>query len=152
MPEIYFWYHTYNSYECIYRCWERINNVIKHVCLVGIDEKKFKTKYIPQTIEILKKDSKYTQNPCFEELEKQLPHRKEVADIRNEISHGKSSPFRNMNIDGKASNLLGANGLPFIYLEYSYKSLEDERKQVVDKYLKVLQGIKAMKIFIDNIK
>src|SRR3989338_7324511 len=27
IPEMHFWLHVYNCYECIYRCWERISTV-----------------------------------------------------------------------------------------------------------------------------
>ncbi len=151
MPEIYFWYHVYNSHECIYRCWERINNVIKHACFPKLTEEQFRRKYFPQTISDLQKDTKYNKNPHLEELQNLKKHRKRAADIRNEISHGKSSPMRNMEIDGKTSRLLGANGLPFIYLEYSAVGLKKEIDRIINKYEKVLPAMKTMVAFIDNI-
>ncbi|MDP8211761.1 MAG: hypothetical protein P9X22_00535 [Candidatus Zapsychrus exili] len=152
MPEIYFWYYVYTSHECVYRCWERINNVLMHVCFPNLSEKQFRKQYFSQTISALHKNSRYTQNPYLEELQKYIEYRKKAADDRNEISHGKSSPMRNMKIEGKVSNSLGANGLPFIYLDYSCKSLSAELDNVIDKYKKVLPTIKAMKDFIDNIE
>lgn len=151
MPEIYFWYHVYNSHECVYRCWERINNVIKHVCFPNLTEEQFRRKYFPQTISDLQKDTKYNKNPHLEELQNLKDLRKRASDIRNEISHGKSSPMRNMEIDGKTSRILGANGLPFVYLEYSAVSLKEEIDSIINKYEKVLPAMKTMVAFIDNI-
>jgi len=152
MPEIYFWYYVSVSYECIYRCWERINNVIMHVCFPHLSEKEFKRKYFPETISDLQKNPKYNQIVHLKELQSHVEYRKKVADIRNEISHGKSSPIRNMRIEGKVSELLGVNGLPFIYLDYSGKSLNAELNSIIDKYREVLPAIKAMKDFIDSIE
>ncbi len=152
MPEIYFWYHIYNSYECVYRCWARINNVIINVCFPDLPEKQARMKYFPQTVSDLQKNSKYNKNPYLNELQNHIKHRKKAADDRNAISHGKSSPIRNMNIEGKVSDLLGANSLPFIYLDYSCKSLSAELDSIIDKYRKILPAIKAMKDFIDNIE
>lgn len=151
MPEIYFWYYACNSHECIYRCWERINNVIKHVCFPDMPVEQFRKTYFPTAISDLQKDPKYNKNPYLKELQEQVEHRKNAADDRNEISHGKSSPLRNMNIEGKTSEILSADGLPFIYLDYSAKSPKKEIERIVDKYRKLLPAIKAMKEFIDNI-
>lgn len=152
MPEIYFWYHASNSHECIYRCWERINKVIIHVCFPCLPEKQARMKYFPQTVSDLQKNPKYNKNPYLNELQNNIKHRKKAADDRNEISHGKSSPTRNMNIEGKVSNLLGANGLPFIYLDYACKSSRAELESIIDKYRRVLPAIRATKDFIDNIE
>jgi hypothetical protein len=151
MPEIYFWYYAYTAHECVYRCWERINNVLMLVCFPDISDKQFRMQYFPQTISALQKEPKYNQNPCLQELQKYIECRKKAADDRNEISHGKSSPMRNMKIEGKVSDLLGASGLPFVYLDYSCKSLSTELYSIIHKYKKVLPAIKAMKDFIDNI-
>jgi hypothetical protein len=151
MAEIYFWYYAYTAHECVYRCWERINNVLMHACFPGLSEKQFRMQYFPQTISALQKNSKYNQNPYLKELEKYIEYRNKAAGDRNEISHGKSSPMRNMKIEGRVSDLLGTSGLPFIYLDYSSKSLSAELNSIIDKYKKVLPGIKAMKDFLDNI-
>jgi len=150
MPEIYFWHHIYNSVECVYRCWERINKVIMYACFPNLPEKQAKMQYFPQTISALQKNPKYSKNPYLSELQNQIENREKVAYYRNEISHGKSSPMRNMKIEEKASDLLGANGLPLIYLEYSCKSLTEELNSLIDAYRKVLTVIKSMKDFIDN--
>jgi len=151
MPEIYFWYHVNNSHECIYRCWERINNVILRICFPDLSEQQFRKKYFPQTISDLQKSQKYNNNPYFNELQSYVEHRQKAAADRNEISHGTSSPMRNMKIEEKVSDLLGANEVSFIYLDYTSKSLKQELESIVDKYKKVLPAIKAMKDFIDNI-
>ncbi len=177
MAEIYFWYYSYNTHECIYieerksnrntvtvgdissitsayvnRCWERINNVLMHACFPCLSEEQFKKQYFPQTINALQQNSKYSQNPYLKELQDHKKYRKEASDDRNEISHGESSPMRNMIIEGKVSNILGTDGLPFIYLDYSSKSLNEELNRIIDKYKKVLPAIKTMKNFIDNVK
>ena len=151
MPEIYFWYHVSNAYECMYRCWERMNNVIKQTCFPNLPEDQLRKMYLPQTISKLKGSSQFNQNPCLNDLENQIQFRKKVSDVRNQISHGKSSPMRNMKIEGKASNLLGADGLPFIYLDYSSNSLKQQVDNVVERYKEILPGMKAAKDFIDNI-
>ncbi len=147
MPEIHFWYHVYNSYECIYRCWERITSVIKSVCYPQLSDKLYFDALINQILN----NAKFNKSPHVKELKKQIKHWNGIASARNEISHGQSSPFRNMDIEGKVSTLLGSNGIPIIYLDYSVRSPKKEIEHVVDKYRKVLPGIKAMKDFIDNI-
>ncbi len=147
MPEIHFWYHIYNSYECIYRCWERIASVIGNVCY----PKRTTKIYFDQLVNKLSKDKDFKKNLCLKELRKQIKHWSKIAEARNEISHGKSSPFRNITIEGKVSDVLGADGLPIVYLDYFVKSPKKEIEHVVDKYRKVLPAIIAMKDFIDNI-
>ena len=145
MPEIHFWYHIYNSYECIYRCWERITSILKNVCYPQLSEKRYFDKLVNELI----KDNKFNKNFYLNKLKKQIKHWNKIADARNEISHSQSSPFRNLAIEGKVSNELGANGTPIVYLNYSVKSPKKEIEHVVDKYRKVLPAIKAVKNFID---
>ena len=147
LPEIHFWYHLYNSYECIYRCWERITSVIKCVCYPKSNEKM----YFDQIVNALDKDDIYNMNPHLNSLKKQIKHWNKAAEARNEISHGKSSPFRNMNIEGNVSNLLAMSGLPLIYLNYSINSPKENIEQVVDKYKRVFPAMKVLVDFIDNI-
>jgi hypothetical protein len=56
-----------------------------------------------------------------------------------------------MNIEGKVSDVLGMDGVPLIYLNYSIKSPKVSIEQVVDKYKKVFPAMKVMVDFIDNI-
>jgi len=147
LPEIHFWYHLYNSYECIYRCWERIASVLKSVFYPEHNEKM----YFDQIVKALDNDNTYNKNPHLNSLKKQIKHWNKAAEARNEISHGKSSPFRNMNIEGKVSDILAMNGLPQIYLNYSINSPKESIEQVVDKYKKVFPAMTVMVDFIDNI-
>ena len=147
IPEIHFWYHLYNCFECTYRCWERITSVIMSVCYPKSNAKM----YFNQIVNALDKDDKYNKNPHLQGLKRHVKHWNRVAKARNEISHGKSSPFRNMNIEGRVSDVLGRDGLPLIYLDYSIKSPRESIKQVVDKYLKVFPAMKVVVDFIDNI-
>ena len=147
LPEIHFWYHLYNCYECIYRCWERITSVLKNVCYPKSNEKM----YFDQIVNALDKDNIYNKNPYLISLKKQIKHWNKTAEARNELSHGKSSPFCNMNIEGKVSNILAMNGLPQIYVNYSVNSPKESIEKVVDKYNKVFPAMKVMVDFIDNI-
>ena len=147
IPEIHFWYHLYNCFECIYRSWERIASVIKSVCYPKRNEKM----YFDQIVNALEKDDNYNKNPHLKALKRQIKHWNKAAEARNEISHGKSSPFRNMSIEGKVSDVIGLDGLPLIYVDYSIKSPKETIEQVVDKYAKVFPAMKAMVDFIDNI-
>jgi hypothetical protein len=54
-------------------------------------------------------------------------------------------------IEGKVSDVLGIDGLPLIYLDFSIKSPKESIEQVVDKYKKVFPAMKVMVDFIDNI-
>jgi len=56
-----------------------------------------------------------------------------------------------MNIEGKVSDVLGIDGLPLIYLDYSINSPKESIEQVVDKYKKVFPAMKITVDFIDNI-
>ncbi|MBT3256243.1 MAG: hypothetical protein HN366_07285 [Deltaproteobacteria bacterium] len=53
MPEIHFWYHIYNTYECIYRCWERMASILKSVCYPEHNEKM----YFDQIVETIENDN-----------------------------------------------------------------------------------------------
>lgn len=147
MAEIHFWYHIYNSYECIYRCWERIASVIKAVCYPNNTDKM----YFSQIINKLELDDKFNKNPHLNSLKRQIKHWEKAADARNGISHDKSSPLHNLIIKGSISDIIGMNGLPLIYLNYSIKSPKECIDQVVDKYKKVFPAMKIMVDFIDNI-
>lgn len=147
MPEMHFWHHMYCCYECLYRVWERVSIVLKEVCFPKLSEKR----YFNQIIDDLSRSQKYAQNKYLRELRKQEGHWCKIAEIRNGLSHGKSSPFKNTNIEGVLSNVVSLDGLPVPKLVYSSKNLKQEIEEVVDKYRKVLPAIKAMKDFIDNI-
>jgi|GEM_PF-3281940 len=147
LAEIHFWYHLYNSYECIYRCWERITSVLRTVCYPQFSKKM----YFDQLVTSLEGDTKYSRNPYLKDLKKKIKHWNSAACARNEISHGKSSPFRNMSIEGRVSNILALNGKPQIYLNYFIGSPKIAIEQIVDKYKKVFPAMKVMVDFIDNI-
>ncbi len=68
IPEIHFWYHLYNSYECIYRCWERITSVIRSVCYPTSNEKM----YFDQIVNALDEDDNYNKNPHLNVLKRQI--------------------------------------------------------------------------------
>ena len=147
MSEIHFWYHIYNAYECIYRCWERITSVLQSVCYSRISNKM----YFDEIVNTLAEDETFNKNPLLNSLKKQIKHRIKAAKARNDISHGKSSPFRNMQIEGNVSNVLAMSGSPIIYLNYSVNSPKESIEQVIDKYKKVFLAMKIMVDFIDNI-
>ena len=147
LPEIHFWYHIYNSYECIYRSWERMASVLKSVCYPKNKEKM----YFDQIVKTLDSDKTFNKNPHLNSLRKQIKHWNRAAEARNEISHGTSSPFRNMNIEGKVSDILSVSGLPHIYLNYAINSPKESIEQLVDKYKKIIPAMKIMVDFIDNI-
>ena len=147
LPEIHFWYHLYNSYECIYRCWERMASVLKYICYPQNNNKM----YFDQVVNVLDNDGNFNKNPHIEALKNQIKHWNKAAKARNEISHGKSSPFRNMCIEGKLSDLLGMDGLPLGYANYTINSPRVSLEQVVDKYKKVFPAMKIIVDFIDNI-
>lgn len=147
MPEMHFWLHIYSCYECIYRCWERITMILQGACFPRCSRKK----YFNQIVNDLCKDSKYKHNKSLKELKKQVKNWSKIAEIRNGLSHGKSSPFQNTIIKGTLSDTVGLDGLPIPKLIYSSKNLIQETKDVVEKYRNVLPAIKVMKEFIDNI-
>lgn len=147
MPEMHFWLHIYSCYECLYRCWERIAIVLQDVCFPEYSRKK----YFNQIVDDLGKDSKYDYNKYLRELKKQIKNWSKIAEIRNGLSHGKSSPFQNTIIEGILSDTVGPNGLPIPKLIYSSKNLVQETKDIVEKYRNLLPVIKIMKEFIDNI-
>ncbi len=147
MPEIHFWFHIYNCYECIYRCWERVTVVMKNVCYPQVLNKK----YFNQIINDLKDDPKYNKNKFLSDLQKHECHWVKIAEIRNELSHGESSPFRNTSIEGTLSEVLGIDGLPIPVLNYSAESIIKEIEEAVEKYRRILPVIKSMKDFIDSI-
>lgn len=147
IAELHFWYHLYNSYECIYRCWERITTVIKYVCYPGNMDKI----YFDQLVKKLEGDIKFINNKSLKNLKKQIKHWNRIASIRNKRSHLVTSPHLNIKIEGKASELLGVDGLPIIYLDYVIESPKKSVELIVDKYKKILPAILTMKGFIDSI-
>ena len=78
IPEIHFWYHIYNSYECIYRCWERMASVLKSVCYPEHNEKM----YFDQIVETIEKDNHYNKNIHLRSLKKQIKHWLEFLKLR----------------------------------------------------------------------
>ena len=147
LPEIHFWYHLYHCYECIYRSWERMASVLKNVCYPKNKEKM----YFDKIVKALETDSLYNKNPHLNSLKKQIKHWNKIAKERNEVSHDKSSPFQNMNIEGKISNILTIDGFPEVYLNYSVASPKENLENVIDKYKKVYPAMKVIVDFIDNI-
>ena len=147
IPEMHFWLHVYNCYECIYRCWERISTVLQSVCFP-----KNTKRYFNQIVDDLSKDSRYKHNRSLKKLQRQVKNWSKISEIRNGVSHSKSSPFRNIHIEGVLSSTIGIDGLPVPKLIYSSKNLIKEIEHVVDKYRKILPAIIAMKEFIDTIE
>ena len=64
VAEVHYWYHINNARECIYRCWERITNILNYVCY----NKKHEKYYYNTMISKISKDKKYSANPKIELL------------------------------------------------------------------------------------
>ena len=107
--------------------------------------------YLDQIVNTLDKDDVHNKNPHLTALKRQIKHWNKAAKARNEISHGESSPFRNMSIEGKVSDVLGLDGLPITYVNYSIKSPKESIEQVVDRYNKIFPAMRVMVDFIDNV-
>lgn len=146
-PELHFWYHLHNARECIYRCWERMTNVLQSACYPGSTDKF----YFNQLTEKLRKDPRFEENPLLRSLKKYEKSWSRVAEKRNKLSHGASSPFKE-DYQAEITDLYNARDAFVVKYHYTAPDLNQELEAVRDAYSRVYPVWKVVMAFVDNIQ
>jgi hypothetical protein len=151
LPEIHTRHHLYCCIECIYRCWERLSIILIKVCYPNLSDQESRIIYFDGIVKKLSNDKKYNNNPKLRDLQNQAIKWNKVAQLKNEVSHGASSPFRNIQIEGETAEVYGPKGEFIFKFPYSSPNLIEEIDEVKDKYLQLAPVIKAVNEFVNNI-
>lgn len=146
ISEIHYWYHTHNARECIYRCWERITNIIVEVCYADMKD----NFYYNTLIDKLSEDGKFNDNPTFRKLKKHVKQWGNVSDIRNKLTHEISTPFKE-NINIEISDLYDYKNNTVLHMQYSAPILKKEIQEIKDRYLHLASLWQDTMTFIEDI-
>ena len=148
IPDIHFWCHAYLTIECLYRCWERITNLLQLVCFPKCTDKM----YFPDVVYKIKNNSQFKNNPVLPRLEKAVKHRNNVAEHRNKYSHQDSSPMIEFKFEGSVSRIRGPFNQFILKIDYSYSNVIQEIDKLKNYYSRLEPAIIAVQKFIENIK
>jgi hypothetical protein len=147
LPELHYWHHTHHAWECIYRCWERITNVLVSACYPDQSANHI---YYSTILKLLTDDIRFKDNPQLRRLKKHEKHWNKVADIRNELTHAKSTPIK-LDVQAEAIPLVDGRLEHFIKYHYSAPNLIQELNIVKEAYLKIIPAWRDTMKFIDGI-
>jgi len=143
LADLHFWHHLYNCYEAIYRFWERCVTVLKMRLTPRVKEKYYFDGYVNYVLTI----GELSSLKEIVLLRKYLKCWGKIAWKRNEISHGRSNPILNMNIDIEFSKLSDFLGKPIAKYKYELPNLKQETETVINYYknsFELLYSIKSV--------
>lgn len=145
LADLHFWHHLYNCYEAIYRFWERSVTVLKMRLTPRVTEKYYFDGYLNYLLTC--EDFKSLKE--IRDLRKYLKIWGKIAWKRNDVSHGKSNPFINTNIEVEFSQLADHFGQPIAKYKYELPNLRQEKETIVNYYKKSFQLLYAVKSVCD---
>ncbi|MFA5921478.1 MAG: hypothetical protein WC856_09325 [Methylococcaceae bacterium] len=143
LADLHFWHHLYNCYEAIYRFWERCVTVLRMRLTPHLKEKFYFDGYV----NLVSTKEELSQLYEIADLRNYLKAWGKISRKRNEISHGKSNPFLNLNIDVEFSKLSDYLGKPIAKYKFELPNLKQETETVINYYRKsskLLYSIKAI--------
>lgn len=143
LADLHFWHHLYNCYEAIYRFWERCVTILRMRLTPHLKEKFYFDGYVHllSTIDGLSRPNEIA------DLRNYLKAWGKIAWKRNEISHGRSNPFLNLNVGVEFSKLSDYRGKPIAKYQFELPNLKQEAETVINYYrksFKLLYSIKAV--------
>lgn len=145
LADLHFWHHLYNCYEAIYRFWERSVTVLKMRLTPRVKKKYYFDGYVNYllTCEDLTSITEITS------LRRYFKIWGKIAWKRNEVSHGKSNPFLNTNINVEFSKLSDYLGQPIAKYKYELPNLKQETETVINYYKKSFDLLHSVKSICD---
>ena len=105
--------------------------------------------YFDGYINLLEKYDEFSTLREVKGLRKYLKSWGKISWKRNEISHGKSNPFLNMNIEVTFSELSDYLGKPLAKYEYQLPNLKQEIESVINYYRKSFELLYSVKSVCD---
>lgn len=147
LPEQHFWHHMYHCYECIYRSWERITEIIRVACKFPDDERL----YFDGLLDRLGKDPQHSESVHLPKLQSQVKHWNIIARERNLRSHKTSSSLHALQYEYASSGVLGPRGEALRKIRYRTIDLTRELDTARDRYMRLKPAIVSMQRFIDAI-
>jgi hypothetical protein len=145
LADLHYWHHLYNSYEALYRFWERCVAALKMRLTPRIKEKYYFDGYV----NYLSNHSDILPPEEITKIRRYLKAWGNISCRRNEISHGKSNPFLNMNIDVTFSELSDYLGKPIAKYKYELPNLKQEIETVINYYKKSVELLYLVKNICD---
>lgn len=135
-----YWYHHDNSWESIYRAWERITNVLVSRFTPNNTDKHYFNTYV----ELLEKKCVLGEQ-LIKDLRKFEKAWNTIACNRNEFTHGKSNFFRYEKVDIRLSEIVDQRGDRIIDAELNLPNLKQKTSSLIDKYRKSFQLLEKVK-------
>lgn len=139
LADYHYWYHMSNTWESIYRLWERIVTVLELRFTPNLSGLYFDgyLNYI--------REHDVLPTADLRKLEKHHKHWNKITEKRNEISHGKSNPFLNIDFDVSLSKIIDNKGNNFAWRSYQYPNLKQEVNMVINYYRHSYRLLEATK-------
>lgn len=135
LADIHHWYHISNTWESIYRIWERIVNLLKARFTPNLLKKLYfdgYSNFIHDEKVIFEKEAK--------ELKKFNKAWNKIASIRNKISHGEFNPFIFNSLDLTDSSI-DENGAFTAIANYKFPNLKEETQTAINYAEKTVELI-----------
>lgn len=146
LGDIHFWHHLHNTWEAIYRFWERAVSVLE----VRLIPKLKKNLYFNDFINFLKNIEDMAVQPEIKELSKYNKGWGKISEMRNRVSHDESNPCSYFNVDVEFSSVLGIRGGPIPKYNYELPNLKQEIDTVINYYKKSHQLLYCVKSVSDS--
>ena len=147
IPGLHFWYHSSQTVECLYRCWERLAGVLVTSCALPGGDKL----YFDGAVNKLGEIPAFHQHGGLKKLRDLIKHWNKVAGVRNSQSHQNSSPMQALSFTGSETSLIGPYGKRIRRIDYSYDDVRQEIERLVGWYRHLEPAVHAVVKFVDGI-
>jgi len=140
LADIHFWYHLHNTWESIYRLWERAVSVLETRLTPNIKRNRYFDGYLNE----LKNIESFLKQEEILALYKFNKTWGKISEMRNKISHEVTNPFLYSNIEVEFSSILGIRGDPIAKYDYTIPNLKQEIDTVINSYKKSFSLFEAI--------
>lgn len=129
MADFHYWFHVCNTWESIYRLWERVVTVLE----IRLTPKLKDNLYYDGYVNLLKKNMLLDEQQIIK-LEKFHKPWGTISKKRNDISHGKNNPFLELSIEVSFSHIINETGKNLAKYSYQYPNRKQEVNMLIDYF------------------
>lgn len=148
LADIHFWHHLHNTWESIYRFWERAVSVLEERLTPNIKRSLYFDGYLNE----LKIVEPFIEREEIKSLFKFNKAWGKISQMRNRASHEETNPCSYFNVEVEFSSIFGIRGGPIPKYNYEIPNLKQEIDTVINNYKKSFELFDAiMKLCNSNI-
>ncbi|KAF0140382.1 MAG: hypothetical protein FD122_2496 [Stygiobacter sp.] len=145
VSEFHLFYHLNNSWESIYRCWERLSSLLCSIIFPNETNKL----YFDNTVNLIGSSEDLQSLLKYNDLKKQIKFWNKAARERNKISHRESSPMKIMQTKTDTAHIYGPNNEYIPKVTFTFSNLLNDINNVRDNYYRIVPAVLIVKEYCE---